>query len=223
MKKNILLLSGADSSDNFEALKYIKKTYPKFKKLCFIPAHEEGSEFEFRQIKRDFKTKLKFSHTALCPLETLSSKEIKENIIKADVVFLGGGNTFEFYESLQKKRVLSALKKFLKEGKLVIGLSAGGIVLTPSLLMACYPSQDADEYNANLNDFKGFGLIPFEVCPHYKNSNQMNKDLITYSALHDLPVFGVRDGGYIALNEAGSFYSKGTSMFYRGEKLRMVM
>ena len=49
----------------------------------------------------------------------------------------------------------------------------------------------------------------------------MNKDLITYSALHSLPVFGVKDGGFLAINENGSFYTAGTPMFYRGEKLNL--
>jgi len=220
-KKNILILSGVDSSDNYEALKYIKEKYPKFKKLCYVPAQEEGSKDEFKQIKKDFKTKLKFTNLVCTPLESLSAGDVKKRILDADVLFLGGGNTFDFYENLQAKKLSSTLKKFLAEGKLIIGLSAGGILLTPSLMMACYPSKDADEYNSNLKNLKGYGYLPFEVCPHYKNSKQMNKDLITYSALHDLPVYGVRDGGFIALDEAGSFYSLGTPMFYRGEKLRL--
>jgi len=221
MKNNILLLSGTDSSDNKEALEYIKRTYPKFKTMCFVPAHEEDSEDEFRQLKKDFKQKLKFKNVVFSPLESLSAKQVKLNIQKSDVLFLGGGNTFEFFENLQRKRLQSTLKNFLKEGKLIIGLSAGGILLTPSLMMACYPSKDADEYNAKLKNLKGFDFLPFEVCPHYKNSKQMNKDLITYSALHDLPVYGIRDGGYIGLNEKGSFYADGTPMFYRGEKLQL--
>jgi dipeptidase E len=221
-KKNILLLSGADSSDNYEALKHIKQKYPQFKKLCFVPAQQEGSEQEFHQIKKDFKIKLKYNSVVFSPLESLTTSEVKENIINSDVLFLGGGNTFDFFENLQKKKLFSTLKKFLKEGKLIVGLSAGGILLTPSLMMACYPSKDADEYNSNLKNLKGFNLLPFEVCPHYKNSAQMNKDLTTYSALHDLPIYGIRDGGFISLDDTGNFYSSGTPMFYRGEKLQLT-
>ena len=219
MKKNIILLSGVDSSDNKEALNYIKLHYPKFKKLCFIPAQKEDSEAEFKQIKKDFKTKLKYTDVTYTPLEDYPTKDIKQRVEKSDVLFLGGGNTFSFFEMIHRKRLSSVFKNHLKSGKLIVGLSAGAIVLSPSLLMACYPTKDADEFDADLKDLKGLSLLPFEVCPHYKNSAKMNKDLMTYSALHKHPLYGIKDGDFIAIGEKGSFFSGKTPLFYRGEKV----
>jgi dipeptidase E len=219
MKKNIVLLSGVDTSDNYKALSYIKYSYPKFKKVCFIPAQKEGSESEYKQITKDFKNKLKYKEVFYTPLEDYSSKDIKDRVESSDVLFLGGGNTFSFFEMIQKKRLASTFKKHLSLGKVIVGLSAGAIVLTPSLLMACYPSKDADEFCADLKDMNGLGFTNFEVCPHYRNSSKMKKEISTYSALHRYPVYGIKDGEFIAVGDKGAFFSGETVLFYRGEKL----
>ncbi len=220
--KNIILLSGVDTSDNIEALKYIKEKYPKFKRLCYIPAEKLDSKDEIKCAKKDFKKHIKGLIFETAILEDETSKEIKEKIRKADIVFLGGGNTFHFFDNIKKRGLKSALSAHLKTGKLIVGLSAGGIVLTPSLMMACYPSKDADGCHDKREDLRGLNFLPFEVCPHYKSSKHMNKELLVYSSLHNPPLYGVKDGDFIAVGDAGVYFSSRTSLFFHGEKVRFI-
>lgn len=220
--KNIILLSGVDTSDNVEALKYIKQKYPKFTKVCYIPAEKIDSDEEVQRAKRDFKKHVKISKFELAILEDENSKNVKDKIKRADILFLGGGNTFHFFDNIKKRGLKSTLKSHLKAGKLIVGLSAGGIVLTPSLMMACYPSKDADGCHDKRKDLKGLGFLPFEVCPHYKNSKHMNKDLLVYSSLHNLPLYGIKDGDFVAVGDEGVYFSNKTTLFFHGEKVRFI-
>lgn len=221
-KKNIILLSGVDTSDNAAALKYIKDKYPKFNKVCYIPAEKIDSDEEVKQAKKDFKKILRSLRFETAILEDEKSSDVKNKIKSADIVFLGGGNTFHLFDNIKKKGLKASLRAHLKAGKLIVGLSAGGIVLTPSLMMACYPSKDADDCNVKRKSLKGLDLLPFELCPHYKNSKNMVKDLLVYSSLHGFPLYGVRDGDFIAVGDEGVYFSSKTSLFFHGEKVQFL-
>ncbi len=220
--KNIILLSGVDTSDNIEALKYIKEKYPKLKKVCYIPAEVQDSEGEMKQALKDFKKYVKATRFEIAVLENENAASIKKKIETSDILFLGGGNTFHFFDNIKKKGLLTAFKKHLKNKKMIIGLSAGGIVLTPSLMMACFPSKDADECNVQRKDFKALNLLPFEVCPHYKSSKNMIKDLLAYSSLHNPPLYGIKDGDFIAVGDEGVYFSNKTALFFHGEKVQFI-
>ncbi len=217
--KNIILLSGMDTSDNIDALRYIKEKHPKFKKICYIPAQAQGSEGEIKQALKDFKGYVKATCFKTAVLEHESSNEIKKKIKTSDIVFLGGGNTFYFFDNIKKKRLFLSLKRHLQNKKMIIGLSAGGIVLSPSLMMACFPSKDADECNVERKDFKALSFLPFEICPHYKNSKNMTKDLLAYSSLYNFPLYGIKDGNFIAIGDEGVYFSNKIDLFFHGEKV----
>lgn len=216
---NIMILSGVDTSDNTAALKYINEKYPKLKKVCYIPAEFEDSTDEVKQALKDFKKHVKVKRFELAVLENEKSKTVKDKINESDILFLGGGNTFHFFDQIQKHKLSSTLKKYLSEGKLIVGLSAGGIVLSPSLMMACFPSKDADDCNVDRKDFKALKLLPFEICPHYKASQNMVKDLLAYSSLHAPPLYALRDGEFISVGSEGAYFSSKTDLFFHGEKV----
>ncbi len=220
--KNIILLSGVNTSDNIKALRYIKEKYPKFKKICYIPAEPWGLKDEIKQMLKDFKNYVCATQFKVAALENESLNQIKQKIKTSDIVFLGGGNTFYFFDNIKKKRLFSTFKKHLNNGKIIIGLSAGGIVLSPSLMMACFPSKDADECNLERKDFKGLNLLPFEICPHYKSSKNMIKDLLAYSSLHSSPLYGIKDGDFIAIGDEGVYFSSKVDLFFHGEKVQFI-
>lgn len=193
--RNLIFLSGVDTSDNLKALKYIKTTYPKFKNALYIPAGLDGAKEEFKQFKKDFKA-IGVKKTNFLALENETPSRAKEKISQAEIVFLGGGNTFYFYSQITKNKLKTAFINHVKKGRLLIGLSAGGIIMTPTLMMACYPDIDADELSGEVDHFKSLGFTKFEICPHYRNAKKMNLNLMTYTALYPYPVYGLRDGSF---------------------------
>ncbi len=81
----------------------------------------------------------------------------------ADVIYVGGGNTYYLLNSIRNSGLISELPRLL-ESRLYVGDSAGGIVITPSIDIAAV--DDGDENIIGIKDTKGLGLIGFEVSPH---------------------------------------------------------
>jgi dipeptidase E len=220
-KKNIIILAGVDSTDNIPALKHIKTKYPSFKNLCYIPAEAEDSEYEIKSAKKHLSRFLGLKSFDSILLEFEKSFEVKAKIAKSQILFLGGGNTFNLYDNIKKHRLKKILKEHLKSGKLIVGLSAGGIVLGPSLMMACYPSKDADECSKLRSDFSALNLVDFEVCPHFKSSKNMIKELSVYSSLSKSVLYALKDGDFVAFGGDSIHFHGGVSVFSRGELLNL--
>ena len=81
----------------------------------------------------------------------------------ADVIYIGGGNTYFLMKSLRDSGLAKELVKLLST-RLYVGDSAGAIVVTPSIDIAAV--DDGDENAVNLQDTNGLGLVDFEVSPH---------------------------------------------------------
>ena len=86
-------------------------------------------------------------------------------------------------------------------------MSAGAIILTPSIKSASYPQFDCDENVDNIKNFNSLGLVNFEFFPHYKNSERYNEELIYQSKNTSNPIYAARDGsGIIEKDEEIIFY-----------------
>lgn len=79
------------------------------------------------------------------------------------VVFVSGGNTFHLLDQARKTGFGNWLEQHL-ENIVYVGVSAGSIVMTPSIGIASVDG--GDENLANITDLKGFNFVNFEVSPH---------------------------------------------------------
>jgi len=86
-------------------------------------------------------------------------------LLKCDVVELIGGNPFYLLNSMKKSHCGSILKK-LVQTKVLIGISAGAIVLQNNINLIAGYSPEMNE-NINLSDLSGFSLTDIEILPHY--------------------------------------------------------
>jgi len=90
----------------------------------------------------------------------ISFEELKND----DAMFVCGGNTFYLLNQMKKMNFEIALNRFLSENKLYVGVSAGSIVVTPSIDVANV--EPADPNDVGLTDFTGLNIVDFEVSPH---------------------------------------------------------
>ncbi len=87
-----------------------------------------------------------------------------EALLGFDVIFLMGGNPFCLLKHLRPLK--PELERFLASDGLLVGCSAGSIVLGTTLeLIAAFDPQMNDA--AGLNDFTGLGFTQIDICPHY--------------------------------------------------------
>jgi len=100
--------------------------------------------------------------------------ELEQVLSKKDMLFVNGGNTFFLLDSMRKAGLKKALKKFLSEDKLYVGVSAGGIVLTPNIAIAGVEPGDINK--VGMEDFTGLSIVDFEFSPHVP-------DMVSYDSI----------------------------------------
>lgn len=124
------------------------------------------------------------------PLDTLR---------KADAVFMGGGNTYALLKRLIQAGVLRPILERVRGGMPYAGASAGANVAGPNILTT-------NDWNVvALDRFEALGLVPFNINPHYRQTDpamapgsETRDDRIReYHVVHDNPVVGLEEGAWI--------------------------
>ena len=131
----------------------------------------------------------------------LSKQTTKAEVIEglaSEVLFLPGGNTFQILDKIKKLNFFNKIKKFYQQGRVVSGLSAGAMIMTPTIRIAELVGDEPVMSNYNLD---GLNLVSFEVFPHYQNDNAQLKKLINYSKENHVTVFALTDGSGLVKKE----------------------
>lgn len=90
------------------------------------------------------------------PLATLES---------AKAVLVGGGNTYRLLKRVREAGLLKPLQERIKKGMPFIGWSAGANIAGPTILTT-------NDWNVvALDKFDALGLVPFNINPHYKETD----------------------------------------------------
>jgi dipeptidase E len=141
-------------------------------------------------------------------------------VTDAEVVFIGGGNTFRLLKSLYEFNLLTAIREKVSAGMPYIGSSAGSNVACPTI------KTTKDMPIVQPPSFDSLGLVPFQISPHYQdpdpNSTHMGETqeqrIIQFLEENTTPVVGLREGAMVRV-ERGEFLLKGVSgarIFRRG-------
>ena len=138
--------------------------------------------------------------------------------MKSDVFFLGGGNTFYFLHHLRQSRVMHDLIKAANDGKVIAGMSAGSILMTPSIQMAGVPKFDRDVNEYNLKNLNSMNLVDFEFFPHYRDLKKYNDVFCSHTKDSALPLFAAADGGGIVVCGNKKIFIKNPPMFLNGKR-----
>ena len=97
--------------------------------------------------------------------------------------------------------MLSALSDFASRGGalgagVIAGLSAGGLIMTPTIKLAGQAGLHPDENEVGLRDLRGLGLVDFEFSPHY-DAYPREVKIHTQLAARGRKIFCVFDGAGI--------------------------
>jgi dipeptidase E len=141
---------------------------------------------------------------------------------EADVIFVGGGNTFRLLKGLYDSDLLLAIRHAVEAGMPYIGSSAGSIVACPSLRTT------KDMPIVQPPSFDALGLATFQISPHYLDPDPFSthmgetqeERILQFLEENHAPVIGLREGGMLRVDN-GSVTLKGSSgarIFRRGEQ-----
>lgn len=106
----------------------------------------------------------------LCFNEFQNQKTVDGKFKRADIIYIGGGNTISFMQKIKKYGLDKKLKEAVSQNKVLVGLSAGAII------MSRFGSSDSRKYKSG-NKFtcaRGLGFLDVFLAPHYSDSERPN-------------------------------------------------
>lgn len=161
-----LLLISNSTNPGEQYLDYPKNNIKKFLgqksvKAIFIPyaavtfsydIYEEKVTERFREIGHDIVSIHHFSD----PVAAIN---------EASVIVVGGGNTWKLLKMIRDNNLIDIVRRKVHGGTPYIGWSAGSNVACPTIKTTNdMPVVEPDSFGA-------FGLIPFQINPHYLDAN----------------------------------------------------
>lgn len=126
-----------------------------------------------------------------------------DDLLSSDAIFLSGGNTYYFLNSLKKRNFIPLIKEYVEKGGVLIGVSAGSMIMSKTITITTIDTDiNGDQNTVNLKDFTSLGLVDFEFFPHYNEKDrEITERLIEYSKKIDSVIYACRDGDGIIVNE----------------------
>ena len=147
-------------------------------------------------------------------------EEPAEALLKAKVIFTGGGNTFLLVKNLHDLGIMQILKEAIESGTPYLGTSAGSNIgginmMTTNDMPIVYPPS-----------FECMGLIPYNLNPHYldpqpelkHNGETRETRILEFLSQNNIPVIGLREGNWIRITDKAVIDGPHTTrMFYKGK------
>jgi dipeptidase E len=200
MGMKLVLYSGGNNRLNegldLELLKLVKSKDPV---MTYVPFTYYEHQNHYKQWKRYYSKYDISQFHYFAPNKKYSSQHL-EKVFSSDVIYLSSGNTFVFLNHLRKSGLIRPFKKFVKNGGVLAGMSAGAIVMTPNIMTAQVPSADRDENKHSLSNYKAMSLVGFEFSPHYDWTKAHDHELKEYSRETSSPILACDDGAGLVVN-----------------------
>jgi dipeptidase E len=124
--------------------------------------------------------------------------ELLKPLLSCDAIHLSGGNTHYFLHWLRRRNMIGTLVQYVAQGGVLIGVSAGSILMTPDISTSAF---FRDAMIEEETDFSGMGLVDFAFVPHFGDRPTSLEDVKRYSRDKKTVVYAVRDSGGIIVAE----------------------
>lgn len=175
--KTIVAIGGGELKD-FETLPidraivaFSQKKHPK---VLFIPTASNDAPGYWEVFQGVYGKKLGCETDVLFLIqETPSQKHLKEKILSADIIYVGGGNTLRMLRIWSKHGVDILLRQAYEKGIILSGLSAGAIAWFR------YGSSDSRRFMGSgkvtnsLMRVSALGLLPLTLSPHHLREKKL--------------------------------------------------
>ena len=193
--RKLALYSDQEISANAEmdarVLRLIGQPQPR---IGYIAATRDPERIYFRR-KADYYARIGANLTVCVDSGSGTSEAEWSRLLSCDAIHLSGGNTFSFLSRLQRRSVLPLLARYVSEGGVLIGVSAGAILMTPSVNSALLCGDVRDE---QLMDDAGLGLVAFHFWPHFDSESVTRDQSRLASTIPDL--YACPDGSGIVID-----------------------
>ena len=205
-------MTGGGESENFTEIDLLfqAKMVDKAPNLLFIPLACEKSLWNasLERIKTVF-TSIDFNNIEMCiNLDKLTWDYLKN----FEAIYFDGGNTFQLMSEIRHTHTYELLHRFLNNGGIINGDSAGAIVLGSHLETAHF-GDNGDENTSNIKSYQGLNLLgQYAIHCHYEESE--DTEIKLFAKEYGFPI--------IALHENSAIYiENGTLKVIGQNKVRL--
>jgi len=182
MNKGFLLLTstGLTSPNIYKKFKDVVYD-PQKQSVAIITTAAEGKENnKYSQLAKKQFESLGFVSVDFVDLETQPEKDLSSY----EIIYVCGGNTFKLLKFARNANFKLSIEKLLERNGIYIGVSAGSIIVGPSIEIA--GEVVADKNEVGLEDLTGFGITNLIVLPHY--SSEVEEETKAFEAKHGVIV-----------------------------------
>lgn len=134
---------------------------------------------------------------SFCGVEDEFSSANIGDLLTCNAIHLTGGNTFRFLHWLRARGLVPLLQRYVAEGGVLIGVSAGAILMTRDISSA---TLCGDSFYPGLTDHTGLSLVDFGVLPHFDRSRAQVDALGRLSIELGNTAYGIPDGAGIVVD-----------------------
>lgn len=164
-------------------------------RVAYIPSAAHPEQLYYN-LKRDYYARLGMDLSLYVEPDRELSSRSQRDLMACDAVHLSGGNTFLFLEWLRRQGLMSVLHAYASEGGVLVGDSAGAILMTPDVRSAAL---SGDLAPPGPLDLTALALVGFHFWPHYGDHSQ---DAADAELLAQLPlVYACPDGAGVVVED----------------------
>ena len=138
-------------------------------KIGFLPTASKDNQKKIDLFYKRFENNhSELSHFNLCS----KVENFEEWLLSRDIIYVGGGSTFNMLEIWKKNNLIKIFKKAYNKGIILSGVSAGAVCWFDWIL--------SDSKGLGLKPLRGINLISGSCTPHSSENeriNQFQKDI----------------------------------------------
>ena len=142
---------------------------------------------------------------ALTVFKEIDLEKMKGKFEKADVIYVGGGDTIFMLESWAQSGLLDLIREAYERVVILAGLSAGAICWFSDIYTDSAKAGDGEKYSL----YKGLGWVQGLASPHYNLRREDFDEVISEGVA---PIYGIEDNSALVIEDGvvtGSITSGG--------------
>jgi len=165
-------------------------------RLGYIPSGPEPDRYFFNDRKR-YYARLGLDLALYHDLDGPHGSAETAALFGCDAIHLSGGDTSAFLGRMKRHAMLAPLRDWAMKGGILIGTSAGAILMTPTIATdALFAGRKPEE----MADGDALDLLPFEFFPHLNDDAAYLPQLVRYSRHTARPIVACNDGDGIVVS-----------------------